>query len=49
MIFTITPLTNWGPIVFALAGGAEPKPVAGQFKNQGEKERKKKTFISLTN
>lgn len=38
MIFTITPLTNWGPIVLALTGGAESSLVADQFEKKGKKK-----------
>lgn len=37
MIFTITPLTNWGPIVLALTGGAPSSSVADQFRKRREK------------
>lgn len=39
MIFTITPLTNWGPIVLALAGWAESSPVAGQREKAGGEKK----------
>lgn len=47
MIFTITPLTNWGPIVLALAGGAQSSLVADQVKNRVEKKNRKKVLHLL--